>query len=61
MNEDERVPGNYIHGTAIGLFLACFINQKKSITKQPLSSRNDQHLISPYIIHHLIIKVTIME
>ena len=52
MNEDESI--QYIHGTTIGLFLSCFITQKKSITNQPSSSRNDQHLISPYILHHLI-------
>ena len=52
VNEDESI--QYIHGTTIGLFLACFIAQKKSITSQPSSSRNDQHLISPDILHHLI-------
>lgn len=52
VNEDESI--QYIHGTTIGLFLSCFITQKKSITNQPSSSRNDQHLISPYILHHLI-------
>lgn len=52
VNEDESI--QYIHGTTIGLFLSCFITQKKSSTNQPSSSRNDQHLISPYILHHLI-------
>ena len=52
VNKDERI--QYIHGTTIGLFLSCFITQKKSITNQPSSSRNDQHLISPYKLHHLI-------
>ena len=52
VNEDESI--QYIHGTTIGLFLSCFITQKKSITNQPSSCRNDQHLISPYILHHLI-------
>ena len=52
VNEDESI--QYIHDTTIGLFLSCFITQKKSITNQPSSSRNDQHLISPYILHHLI-------
>ena len=31
--------------------LTCFINQRKSITNRPPSSGNDQHLVSPYIIH----------
>ena len=39
VNEDESI--QYIHGTTIGLFLSCFITQKKSITNQPSSSRND--------------------
>ena len=43
-----------IHGTMIGLFLTCFINQRKSITNRPPSSRNDQHLVSPYIMHRLL-------
>ena len=38
-------------GTMIGLFLTCFINQRKSFTNWPPSSGNDQHLVSPYIIH----------
>ena len=38
VNKDERI--QYIHGTTIGLFLSCFITQKKSITNQPSSSRN---------------------
>ena len=60
VNEDESI--QYIHGTTIGLFLSCFITQKKSITNQPSSSRNDQHLISPYLLHHLIrTEVTRME
>ena len=52
VNKDERI--QYIHDTTIGLFLSCFITQKKSITNQPSSSRNDQHLISPYKLHCLI-------
>ena len=52
VNKDESL--QYIHGTTIGLFLTCFINQKKSITNLPSSSRNDQRLISPDILHRLI-------
>lgn len=52
VNEDESI--QYIHDTTIGLFLSCFITQKKSITSQPSSSRNDQHLISHDILHRLI-------
>lgn len=52
VNEDESI--QYIHGTTIGLFLSCFITQKKSIISQPSSSRNDQHLIFPDILHPLI-------
>jgi len=43
-----------LHGTTIGLFLSCFITQKKSITNQPSSSRKNQHLISLHILHRLI-------
>ena len=52
VNEDQSIED--IHGTMIGLFLTCFINQRKSITNRPPSSRNDQHLVSPYIIHRLL-------